>query len=452
MSSGQRGQSSVVGTALLIAFVVIAAVTLFWALNAFVLVEPAPAAGVTETYHSMYDPATNKTFHYLELSHRAGDIVDLNDTRVVVEAGDQRLVDPPRIDKGDSSFVPGGQVYYDLSELDLCSTNVDEVEVSFAHGPSRTVILQNDVEVFKTIARSTNTTVTNGTTTPTEEFEVTYDEDSMELTANQPYYVNISILAVDGSGRVYYDSPYEDGPRKEIYYYPVNYELLVNGGGTTDVYTPFPDGTKGDANDQRADNLANLFRSAPPYTYQTTIGPIAANRGVASNVIYWSPTSADDWESLVGTGRTTTATLGTAYQPPGTSYEYMAFTDDLTTKSELGSVSGGANYGGRYEDGDDWPYGDASDNFNDASAWWRTEPTTAFGNKLHDPDGDGTYQFNLDENEYAFLYETSTDGKFNDVFIVKELIPDPSIGAGGSTNTTRVETVSQQSSVNGIIC
>jgi hypothetical protein len=84
----------VVGVARLVAIAVTLAVVLFAAVSGFRLSGPAPQAATTVGFEATYDHQSDTTDQYMVLHHEGGETIDLENLKVVVRPGDQRVVNP----------------------------------------------------------------------------------------------------------------------------------------------------------------------------------------------------------------------------------------------------------------------------------------------------------------------------------------------------------------------
>lgn len=142
---GNRSISPVVGVALLVA-VAVALAAVFLAAASGVRLSPAASqAATTVDFEAAVDQQSGATSQYMILNHEGGEPVDPENLKVVVRAGDRRVVNPAIASGG--TLSGGGGVTYNLTNADLCSSKTDEATVDVYHEPSNKPIAEQTIHI-----------------------------------------------------------------------------------------------------------------------------------------------------------------------------------------------------------------------------------------------------------------------------------------------------------------
>ena len=173
---------------------------------------------MSTSFQVVVDPSTNATTQRLILRNEAGERIDPDDLRVLIDAGDRRIEDPPRTD-GDS-LSAGTSVTYNLTTADLCSGDADSATVRYVHEPSDSPLAETTVH----IDRSASFTVGNNS-----------------VGSDAPYRAEVTI---PGSGYATIES---HGGTDYYLYWPFESWIVISGNGSKTTLTPFPDGDPHDA-------------------------------------------------------------------------------------------------------------------------------------------------------------------------------------------------------------
>ncbi|MFC4549321.1 MULTISPECIES: type IV pilin N-terminal domain-containing protein [Halorussus] len=370
METDDRSLSPVVGVALLVGIVVALTVVFFVAVSGIQVPTRVPTAATTISFQATYDENADRTSQYLILKHRGGERIHPDDLKVVVTAGDKRVVDPAI--EGSGTLSVGGNVTYNLTAADLCSSDADEVSVEIYHEPSQKPVAKQEVAVRR---------------------NASFDVVDNAVKSDTPYTATVTI---PGSGYATLEGDY-------YLYWPFESRIVVTGDGGFRTLTPFPDGDPDDAlTDTMADDINNPAYSFP-MSYETDrLSPDEEVTVEMKSYVY-----GGDYSSIVGEGSTRSYD-GTTYEEahiPLSNYERTIDSSDPSEENiEI------------FRDGDQVPsYGDSSPHQDSLEDLLQ-----------HRIGDDGT--LNLEENEFVAVFELNEDpdhGDFNDVAAVIELDPKP---------------------------
>ncbi|UPV99801.1 hypothetical protein M0R88_14935 [Halorussus gelatinilyticus] len=209
----------------------------------------APQAATTVGFEATFDQQTGTTDQYMLLHHEDGETLDSQNLKVVVRAGDERVVNPEVETSGDLSG--GGATKFNLTDADLCSSNADEATVDVYHKPTGKPIAEETVRIVR---------------------NASFDVVDNAVKSDTPYEATVTI---PGSGY----ATLESHTGTDYYLYrPIESRIVVAGPDTARTLTPFPDGDPDDSlTDTTADDVNNPVYSFP-ITYETDRIP----RGQAS--------------------------------------------------------------------------------------------------------------------------------------------------------------------------
>ncbi len=236
MRLGERSISPVVGVGLLVVIVVALAVVFMAAVSGVRLSPAAPQAATAIRFEATLDDATGQTTQHMLLRHEGGDAIDPGDLKVVVRAGDRRVVDPDVL--GGGTLSGGAAVTYNLTDADLCSGTADEATVDVYHEPSGKPLAEQTIRI---------------------ERNASFDVVDNAVKSNTPYEATVTI---PGSGYATLEGSY-------YLYWPIESRIVVSGPSTSRSLTPFPDGDPDDAlTDTTVDDINNPVHSFP-MTYET---------------------------------------------------------------------------------------------------------------------------------------------------------------------------------------
>ncbi|UPV73776.1 type IV pilin [Halorussus limi] len=374
MRFGTRSISPVVGVALLVVVVVALAVVFFAAVGGVRPSGVAPQAATTVGFEATVDQQTGATNQYMILRHGGGETIDPQNLKVVVRAGDRRVVNP-EIETG-GALSGGDATRFNLTGADLCSSSADEATVDVYHEPTGKPVAEQTIRIERNAS-----------------FEVVDNAVKSDV----PYEATVTI---PGSGYATLEN--HDGTDYYLYW-PVESRIVVSGPNTARTLTPFPDGDPNDALTDTTDDDINNPVYSFPMTYETDRIPAEANVTVEMKSYVFG---GDDSE-IIGEG-STRSYAGTQYEEAHVPLDDYERTIDSSDPSEDNVEI--------LRDGDSVPtWGESSPHQDDLQDLLR--------NRI-----DGSGNLNLSDNEFVAVFELNeslASGDFNDVVAVIELDPRP---------------------------
>ncbi|WP_435178557.1 type IV pilin [Halorussus sp. AFM4] len=370
MEQSERSVSPVVGVALLVVIVVALAVVFMAAVGGVRLSPAAPQAATTIGFEATLDQATGQTTQRMLLHHEGGDAVDPENLKVVVRAGDRRVVNPDIVDGG--TLSGGTTVAYNLTAANLCAAESDEATVDVYHEPSGKPLAEQTVTI---------------------EHNASFDVVDNAVKSNTPY---VATVTIPGSGYATLEGGY-------YLYWPIESRIVVSGPSTSRSLTPFPDGDPDDAlTDTMTDDVNNPVYSFP-MTYETDRIPSDASVTVEMK----SYVFGGDDSKIRGEG---------SYRSyDGTQYEEAHVPLD-NPKRVIDSSDPDEDNVEILRDGDAVP------------SWGSSSPHQDSLQDLLQHRVDGSGNLVLDDNEFVAVFELNEpagSGDFNDVVAVIELDPSP---------------------------
>ena len=370
MELGERSISPVVGVALLVVIVVALAVVFLAAVSGVRLSPAAPQVATTIGFEATLDQATGATTQHMLLHHEGGDAVDPENLKVVVRAGDRRLVNPDIVSGG--TLSGGATVTYNLTDADLCSVEADEVTVDVYHEPSGKPLAEQTIRI---------------------ERNASFDVVDNAVKSNTPY---VATVTIPGSGYATLEGSY-------YLYWPIESRIVVSGPSTSRSLTPFPDGDPTDSlTDTAADDVNNPVYSFP-MTYETDRIPSDASVTVEMK----SYVFGGDHSKIQGEG--------TYRSYDGDQYEEAHVPLD-NPKRVIDSSDPDEDNVEILRDGDSVP------------SWGSSSPHQDSLKDLLQSRIDGSGNLVLEDNEFVAVFELNEpagSGDFNDVVAVIELDPSP---------------------------
>ncbi|WP_238398155.1 type IV pilin [Halorussus salinus] len=374
MKLGNRSISPVVGVALLVVVVVALAVVMLAAVSGVQLSGTAPQAATTIGFEATFDQQTGRTDQYMLLHHEGGETIDPQNLKVVVRAGDQRVVNPDVETSGDLSG--GGEATFNLTDADLCSSAADEATVDIYHEPTGKPLAEETIRI---------------------ERNASFDVVDNAVKSDTPYEATVTI---PGSGYATLES--HDGTDYYLYW-PIESRIVVSGPSTARTLTPFPDGDPNDAlTDTAADDINNPVHSFP-MTYETDRIPPEASVTVEMK----SYVFGGDDSKIIGEGSTRSYS-GTQYEEAHLPLDNPERVVDSSDPNEENVEI--------LRDGDSVP------------TWGQSSPHQDDLRDLLQHRIDASGNLDLSENEFVAVYELNEDatsGDFNDVVAIIELDPSP---------------------------
>jgi flagellin-like protein len=367
---GNRSVSPVVGVALLVVIVVALAVVLVAAFGGIRLSETAPQAATTIGFEATFDQQTGETTQHMLFHHEGGDKLDPANLKVVVRAGDEQVVNPPR--EGGGALAGGGTVAYNLTETDLCASEADEATVGVYHEPSNKPVAEQRIRI---------------------ERNATFEVVDNAVKSNTPYEATVTI---PGSGYATLEGDY-------YLYWPIESRIVVSGPDTARSLTPFPDGDPNDVlTDTTADDINNPVYDFPMRYETDRISPDASVTVEMKSYVF-----GGDHSKIIGEG--------SSRFYDGTEYEEAHIPLD-NQKRIIDSSDPDEENVEILRDGDTVP------------SWGASNPHQDSLEDLlqHRIDDDG--RLTLEDNEFVAVFELNQqahDGDFNDVVAIIELDPHP---------------------------
>ncbi|KTG10838.1 hypothetical protein AUR64_06520 [Haloprofundus marisrubri] len=143
MHPDSRAVSPVVGVTLLVTIVVLLAVTAGGIFLGIGVEEAAPQVATDTEIEAQYD-TEGAIAEYVLVAHEAGATVSREEIRIVVTAGDERVVDPPLVS---GTLGAGDELRYDVSGVSLCDTGADAAVVTLYHEPSNKPIAEHRIRI-----------------------------------------------------------------------------------------------------------------------------------------------------------------------------------------------------------------------------------------------------------------------------------------------------------------
>jgi FlaG/FlaF family flagellin (archaellin) len=272
-----RGTSPAIGVAVLLVIVVLLAVLVWAFVLGFQVQAAGPQVATNPSLHSTYDADAASVHQYLDVAHEGGDPIDPEDLEVVVEAGKSRYRADDALASPSGTARAGDTISYNLSEMDLCGSNAESVEMTVIHEPSKLVIARSSVRIRRTVDLSV---------------------EGNRVTADAKFVASVTVLGLGASAGGAGDTIKPD---------VVNARVVLYTPSGREVLTPWPDDDPDDAlGDPFAENV-NYPGRPNAVTYST--GERPAGTSVTLELRASKPA---DWRP-VGDGSATRTVDGTAY-------------------------------------------------------------------------------------------------------------------------------------------